>query len=263
MQHSVIVFESSDRKSCLESQLVLESVGVPSRLLHQQATWVLAVDNAFADTAINELRDYESDRVASRRELVPAVKTYAFASAAMVIYAGIVLLFGTVTASEQSRALWVNAGGMDAGKVCDGHLWRTTTALTLHADGGHLLSNLVFGRFFGLLTEAHSRRWCRLADDCSCRSIGNGMNALIRDADHVSIMLRRRYSPRLASWSRHALRPSMLKAGTKCVATVRSSLWWSGSAGIDRLDGERTDASGLTSPALLQASLRNGRLSLT
>ncbi len=44
---------------------------------------------------------------------------------------------------------WTSAGVLDAGFLARGEWWRVFTALTLHADLLHLLSNLAFGALFG------------------------------------------------------------------------------------------------------------------
>lgn len=60
-----------------------------------------------------------------------------------------VLLAVTVAALERAGDLnWVNRGVLDAGFAARGEWWRPVTALTLHADLGHLLANLAFGAIF-------------------------------------------------------------------------------------------------------------------
>ena len=44
---------------------------------------------------------------------------------------------------------WRSAGVLDAGFLARGEWWRVLTALTLHGDMLHLLSNLAFGALFG------------------------------------------------------------------------------------------------------------------
>ena len=44
---------------------------------------------------------------------------------------------------------WLGAGELAGSAVRAGDWWRVFTALTLHADAGHLVANLFFGAFFG------------------------------------------------------------------------------------------------------------------
>jgi len=57
-----------------------------------------------------------------------------------------------VTVAAMSHAFdkaWVSNGLLDKGFLDRGEWWRVLTALTLHADMLHLLSNLAFGALFG------------------------------------------------------------------------------------------------------------------
>jgi rhomboid protease GluP len=61
---------------------------------------------------------------------------------------------------QLQRPDWVNAGAVDAAAVFErGEIWRLATALFLHADVGHLLSNLASGIFvFAAVTSTMGRR---------------------------------------------------------------------------------------------------------
>ena len=55
--------------------------------------------------------------------------------------------------AERRHALsvdWAATGAAQAGLNCDGQWWRTITALSLHADVLHLMSNLASGVIFGI-----------------------------------------------------------------------------------------------------------------
>ena len=53
-----------------------------------------------------------------------------------------------------------DAGILDAGLIAQGEVWRIVTALTLHADFGHILSNTVFGSLFGLFASRYLGSGC-------------------------------------------------------------------------------------------------------
>jgi rhomboid protease GluP len=61
------------------------------------------------------------------------------------------LLFFVVTGDARPESWWLQAGRAEAGLILGGQPWRTVTALTLHADLSHVLSNAIAG---GLLTVA-------------------------------------------------------------------------------------------------------------
>jgi rhomboid protease GluP len=55
------------------------------------------------------------------------------------------LAFFAVTGPRAGGSDWFAAGASDAERVLHGEWWRTITALSLHADGGHVLSNVGLG----------------------------------------------------------------------------------------------------------------------
>ncbi|MFI5336300.1 MAG: rhomboid family intramembrane serine protease [Opitutales bacterium] len=75
-----------------------------------------------------------------------------------MIWAFVVLL---VYREQLHHPAWTEVGALDAGAVFDrGEWWRPFTALFLHADGSHLVSNLVAGVFaFAAALSVFGRRW--------------------------------------------------------------------------------------------------------
>lgn len=82
---------------------------------------------------------------------------------------------------------WLQLGSVDAGLIRSGDWWRTITALTLHADGQHLMGNLLIGGYF-------VARLCRLLGGGLGWSLilwsgilGNVINSLLHSSGHRSI----------------------------------------------------------------------------
>ena len=82
---------------------------------------------------------------------------------------------------------WFERGSADAERILVGEIWRTVTALTLHADAGHLLANALFGALFlGAVCSA-------LGAGVGCALVllsgagGNLLNALLQGSHHVSV----------------------------------------------------------------------------
>lgn len=63
-------------------------------------------------------------------------------------YAAVLLAVTGAALERVGGADWVDLGVLDAGFAARGEWWRPFTALTLHADLGHLLANLAFGALF-------------------------------------------------------------------------------------------------------------------
>ena len=82
---------------------------------------------------------------------------------------------------------WFERGSADAYRILQGELWRTVTALTLHADVAHAVSNafaaaLFFGAVFSMLGTGLGFALVLLAG-----AGGNLANALLQGAPHVSL----------------------------------------------------------------------------
>ena len=146
-----VVFESSSRAAARERRLVLVAIGMRAWLDRGPTGWRVSVQPQDESAAAAELRDYESEATAERAKHVPPLPVGPAAVAGVIGYAAVLIGIAAMSFSPASAAGWLAAGQMDVGLVRDGQLWRPITALTLHADFGHLLSNVVFGGFYGLL----------------------------------------------------------------------------------------------------------------
>lgn len=127
--------------------LVLTAVGVQHEL---QSTsegdelWVPAADHA---RAADELARYLRE---NRPDPVPPVSwpTYRHAAWGVVTYAVVLVLVTAAALYHVGERNWVNRGVLEIGLLERAEWWRAFTALTLHADLGHLLANLAFGVLF-------------------------------------------------------------------------------------------------------------------
>jgi rhomboid protease GluP len=107
--------------------------------------------------------------------------------AALALLAGFHVLAGSPGALGRFPEEWQNLGGADAALILAGAWERCLTALTLHADAGHLLSNLLFGGiFFYALTREMRAGWAALAFTLS-GGLGNAANALLHGPGHHSV----------------------------------------------------------------------------
>jgi membrane associated rhomboid family serine protease len=82
---------------------------------------------------------------------------------------------------------WLDRGLAAAGRILQGEWWRPLTALTLHADGLHLLANLLLGAPLVV-------RLCRMLGSglgwglvLATGGLGNLSNALLQEAGHRSL----------------------------------------------------------------------------
>ena len=106
--------------------------------------WVDAGDQARAAAEIGRYLRENHERAAAPVNF-PRYRHGAWGVAA---YAAVLI---AVTGAALYRLFdrnWVNRGVLEIALLRDGEWWRALTALTLHADLGHLLANLAFGILF-------------------------------------------------------------------------------------------------------------------
>jgi membrane associated rhomboid family serine protease len=152
--------------------LVLDSQGIPYQLSRSaDGQMTLIVDQAHAPAAGAALRAYADENsddlveasveVADRTRATarrPGDSSRAAAGAggradyAPVVTglatAALLLVFFGVTGEFSMFSTWFSAGAASGELIRQGELWRTVTALTLHADIGHILSNTVSWALF-------------------------------------------------------------------------------------------------------------------
>lgn len=82
---------------------------------------------------------------------------------------------------------WWGRGRIEAQRVLAGEYERTVTALTLHVDLSHLVSNLVFGVTFGVLTAHVLGGGLTWFLTLAAGALGNLANAVVQDPLHRSV----------------------------------------------------------------------------
>ena len=82
---------------------------------------------------------------------------------------------------------WTSAGRMEGGAVASGEGWRAITALTLHVDLDHLVSNLVFGGLFGILAAQALGPGVAWLGTVLAGILGNALESFLVDPTHRAI----------------------------------------------------------------------------
>lgn len=133
---------------CADLAFVLDAVGVPYERRTTATGVSLWVAPEHHPRAVRELNDYLRE---SHKAALPPIAwpSHPHAIYGVIGYAAVLV---TVAIASLSHALdkgWHSSGVLDAAFLERGEWWRVLTALTLHGDMLHLLSNLAFGALFG------------------------------------------------------------------------------------------------------------------
>jgi rhomboid protease GluP len=149
----------SERRARLWA-LVLDARAVPCRLDFSGGGWRLLAPADFLAAAIYELCQFEEE---NRNWPPPSPPPHPLSENTLATLSVLILLaiFHNIIQLDVAYSPdWIDLGNAQASKILDGQWWRLVTALTLHADDLHLVSNLGIGGIFILLL---------------CRELGSGL----------------------------------------------------------------------------------------
>jgi membrane associated rhomboid family serine protease len=181
-----VVFESRNRQSCADRALVLTSLQIPHQLVDDSGTCVLIVPAQFSARAFNELQLYDEENPPVRPKPVQKIE-HQNAVPGLIGYVFVVCMVAGMAGYSFFQTNWFVAGRVDGELIRNGEVWRLFTALTLHSGVKHLLSNVVFGVFFGLFAGrllGSGVAWLAIV---LAAASGNALNTLFLDATHRSI----------------------------------------------------------------------------
>lgn len=171
--------------------LTLEAQQIPFQVLADGACWQLLVPSDRFAAALDELRQFETENhnwPPPQPPPAPQVDNLLITLSVL----GLLGIFHNLVQLQhdpfgRSVIDWVRLGNADAALIRAGEWWRTVTALTLHADGQHLLGNLLIGGGFILMlcrALGSGLAWSLLL---ASGSIGNLLNAWLQAPLHRSV----------------------------------------------------------------------------
>lgn len=182
----VTIYHSESEKDCLERALVLQAVGTAYQVRREADEFTLAVvaidaarSRAELDAYTMENRDWRSARPAARQRADGWNGTLGFVAVLSVM--------PVLQKRHVFGVDWFSLGKTHAGLIRHGEWWRTVTALTLHIDLEHVLSNLVIGSLVGLFAGqslGSGLAWCSIL---IAGALGNFANAWVHPPDHTSV----------------------------------------------------------------------------
>ena len=175
---------SRDRRLAEEWELTLLAQGLSPSLTQSPDGFVLTVPAVQVERALVALAAYERENPREPGSGMDAAEPPDLVTGGLV--AGMFLLFFAIT-ELQAGSPWFERGSADTDRILNGELWRIVTALTLHANLPHVLSNAVgialfLGALSSMLGPGVASALVLLAG-----AGGNLVNAMIHGSAHVSV----------------------------------------------------------------------------
>jgi len=132
----VVLRVTPDSRLAEEWALVLITQGLSPSLRHDEGGVVLSVPAAEVEMALAGLAAYEKENpfpVPNEQNRADDLPNFLGG----LVVAGVLILSHAVSVRWKDAAPWFDQGSAEASRILDGELWRTVTALTLHADLVH------------------------------------------------------------------------------------------------------------------------------
>jgi len=176
---------AGSRRDAHEHALVLHALRIPHNLLRAHGQTHILVQANDAPKARTELEQYAAEGALRSPRPAPANSSAGFLAAGLWCFG---LSFAHILMTRfASVQIWRDDAVSVASEVRSGEWWRTITALTLHADLVHLLSNLVFGALLLGILAAEIGVGTALLLTILGGALGNWTNALLAGTGHASV----------------------------------------------------------------------------
>lgn len=183
----VVLLASPRRWVCHDRALVLQAMGIPCVIADgPRNAALLLVPPGDLERARAQLRLYEAENLV--RDAGGADwQRHGSGIPGAAAYAGVLVLAFVLQSRYWRGVDWLEAGALDGLAVRHGEWWRVVTALTLHADAGHLAANLVFGVFFGVFAGQYLGAGLAWATIVAAAAAGNAADILLLPPSHQAI----------------------------------------------------------------------------
>lgn len=129
-----------------EWALVLTAAEIPHRIESSGEGWVVHVPWSDRQRAARELDAFRHESAGAAEDSA-ALPEHRGAGIGVLV-AALMVAFHLVTGPRDGTVTWFRAGSATADRIVAGEYWRAVTALTLHADAGHVIANAASSAVF-------------------------------------------------------------------------------------------------------------------
>lgn len=174
-----LIVSVSSAKQFKEVELLMLARSIPYTIHHEAWQKSFYIHKQWESRAIAEIRSYlqENENWPPRQEASTESLEFRFSTLHVLIVVSLAFFHWYVTRTGFSPE-WMAQGRFVARDVLAGEWWRVITALTLHVDDAHLLSNMaglvVFAGSVGIYIGP-GISWLAVL---SAGALGNGLNAV-------------------------------------------------------------------------------------
>lgn len=178
-----IDLQSLEKKKASEWSLVLSAMHIPHTLDNVEDKWDITVGGDFEKEALRQIKLYEKEN-----KEIPVIDAKYTAPLISVLTLFLVLFFfQTLLYQSHVFESWLSSGDSSSLDIQKGAVWRAVTALTLHADIVHFLSNAFMGSiiFYNLFAQTGTGLGLFLA--LLSGIAGNTVNADLHPMEYHSI----------------------------------------------------------------------------
>lgn len=178
-----------DRKQASSWSLVLTAMGIAHEVKQADGRWMIFVPEESREEASRQISFFELENFKKEADAEGNKKTESAKYMGRTVWTlFLVAAAMSLTFRYGIREKALETGAANSDRIMDGQWWRAVTALCLHADPAHFLSNLVIGGFIvvWLIEETGpGAGWFLIL---FTGAAGNYLNALAHGYDgHLSI----------------------------------------------------------------------------
>jgi len=181
------IFRAPARAQCDHRAFVLRAVGIGSEVRPADGGFGLFVEAGAVALARDQLARYEAENSTPIKPRPVYRPSHRRAWVAPALYAMVLLVIGWMAGRNFFGLDWYAAGALSSSIPTSKEWWRAITALTMHVDHEHLLSNLGFGALFLFLSARWVGAGVALLAATVAAILGNVLDAILMPKTHVAI----------------------------------------------------------------------------